>query len=808
MLRDFFITCLLLFLFGGINAQISPYSIPDYPIGKPEKTSLLRNLPDSVDNSGEIYFPPLYNQVHPVCNQVVSSYYLMSYERNLILGLNSGLPENQMSVYFPWNFNNGGYGWYGSSYLQVFEMFEKTGIPSIKTFWGNDVIDPIQWMSGYDKYRSAMQNRLDNIYSIDLSDWEGIEIMKGWLHNHLGECSPGGLSAFMGGYNWLSTLPGSSPHSGETVLYQWGSVASHARIIVGYNDSIRYDFNNDGQYTKDTDINGDGIVDLKDSEFGAFKYAESYGTDVGNNGFFWAMYKTFAEEYGDGGILNKRAYVIKPKPNYQPLLTADVELEYPKRNQLQVGIGLARNNLPTEIIESFYFPIFNYQGGPRPMQGSGEQDAENIKFSLDISEILSFVDPGESFRLYLIINFAEPGNIQSGSVKNFTINNYTGDSPVNYENSNNVSMQDYQEFPLYHDLELNFSKLHIDQDSLTDINPNEYFEKQLSGNGGITPYKWHLIHDWARSTNTQSFSIPADAVKISPDAEFSGDTLLSIPFNFPFGNSSTNKIRISAQGYIIPDGELQMTTYFRDNLKYILESTPIMAPLPRDIATCYPENGDGIWMTTEESNVWIYWKYSEGNPENNHQAEFAVCLSSDGSIKFHYGEIALDPKFRKLYGVSLGDRISHNITDINSYPAANSLITFTPASLPDINLSETGLLSGAISDPESMSIKVKLEDDHGQFVLKDLLRGETEDSNFTEKEICIYPNPCSNGIKIRTGDGQKYQLELTDMYGRIIYKTVVFHNSYVNLRPYKNSKYIVNLTSQKGKTTSFSLIKQ
>lgn len=772
-----FIICSVL-----LTAQINPFSITEFKVNHKNNTNLNKNLPDSIDNSNEIYFPPLYNQNHPVCNQVVSSYYMMSYERNLLLNLSSAFPENQLSVYYPWNYNNGGFGWSGSSYLQVFEMLDRTGIPSVETFWGDDIIDSIQWISGYEKYHSAMSNRLDEIYSIHLTDWEGIETLKGWLHNHLGERSPGGVAAVLGGYNWLSSLPVSSPHAGETVLYQWGLVASHARVIVGYNDSIRFDYNGDGQFTKDIDINNDGIVDLRDSEFGAFKYAESYGTEVGNNGFYWAMYKSFAEEYGAGGILNNVAYIIKPKIGYEPTLTADIELEYPKRNELQIGIGIAKNNLPTEIVKEFYFPTFNYQGGPHPMQGNGEAGSENIEFSFDISEVLSHVDSGEAFRLYLIINHAQPGNILNGSVKKFVINDHTGDKTVSFENKTPVSISDYEEFPLFHDIELNFSQLMIVQDSLTDIIPNEYFEKQLSATGGVPPYKWKLINDWGKSYANETFSIPETAKKISPETDFTGDTVIDLPFEFPFGNSSTSKLRVSARGYIIPAANIRMTTYFRDNLLYILQSTPIIAPLPRDESICYPDKGDGIWMSSSSEEVWIYWKISEENMDKSYGAEYAACLNSDGEITFHYGNTLLDTQFRKLFGVSLGDRISYDISDNDTYPSNAQTIQYIPLNNADVSLSTDGLLSGQITIPEGHSIKVKVEDSKNQFALKDLLQKDTISSNLPIKQISLFPNPCFNGVKIQTNDRLTYTFELFDLNGRSLHKTPVQHNSYINLR--------------------------
>jgi len=47
--------------------------------------------------------------------------------------------------------------------------------------------------------------------------------------------------------------------------------------ICGYNDSIRYDYNNDGQCTNDIDINNDRKVNVRDWEIGGFKFTNSIG---------------------------------------------------------------------------------------------------------------------------------------------------------------------------------------------------------------------------------------------------------------------------------------------------------------------------------------------------------------------------------------------------------------------------------------------------------------------------------------------------------------------------------------------------
>ena len=84
--------------------------------------------------------------------------------------------------------------------------------------------------------------------------------------------------------------------------------------IVGWNDSIRFDYNNDGQFTNNIDITGDGVIDMKDWEIGGLRFANTYGNANnlwGNNSFAYMMYATLARNYGDGGIWNNSVHIIQ-----------------------------------------------------------------------------------------------------------------------------------------------------------------------------------------------------------------------------------------------------------------------------------------------------------------------------------------------------------------------------------------------------------------------------------------------------------------------------------------------------------------
>ncbi|MCK9398442.1 MAG: hypothetical protein M0Q51_00415 [Bacteroidales bacterium] len=63
---------------------------------------------------------------------------------------------------------------------------------------------PKRWMSGYTQYYNGMHNRITNAYQIQVG----------------------------------------TPEAGKYVLTTFGGSANHAMTILGYNDSIRWDYNN------------------------------------------------------------------------------------------------------------------------------------------------------------------------------------------------------------------------------------------------------------------------------------------------------------------------------------------------------------------------------------------------------------------------------------------------------------------------------------------------------------------------------------------------------------------------------------
>ena len=78
---------------------------------------------------------------------------------------------------------------------------------------------------------------------------------------------------------------------------------SHAVTVVGYDDNVYYDVNKNGK--------------IEEAEKGAFKVANSWGTNWGNNGYFWVLYDA----------LNKKSQIpnVAENPNRRAFFTKDTD---------------------------------------------------------------------------------------------------------------------------------------------------------------------------------------------------------------------------------------------------------------------------------------------------------------------------------------------------------------------------------------------------------------------------------------------------------------------------------------------------
>ena len=363
-------------------------------------------LPVSVDNSMQPYFRPITSQSGYECGQSAGIAFNFTYEIDRLRSLPANQTTAQYPTHFTWDFLNNANNYQGVSFFDSWEIVRACGNMNVSDYGGAlNTGGYTRWISGYDKYYNGMQNRINSVKAIRVDTPEGLQTLKYWLFDHLEGSSVGGVGNIYGQYfSAPATLPAGTPEAGKYVQTFWGGSPSHGWTICGYNDSIRYDFNGDGQYTNNLDINNDGIVDMHDWEIGGLKFASGYaGTGWCNLGFCYTMYKNLADNMGYGGIWNHSVYVLDVKNTCSPKLTMKVTLKHTSRNKIKVTAGVNTDLAATTPSYVLEFPIFNYQGGDLFMQGGTSEVHKTIEFGLDLAPLISQINSNQPAKYFLLL---------------------------------------------------------------------------------------------------------------------------------------------------------------------------------------------------------------------------------------------------------------------------------------------------------------------------------------------------------------------------------------------------------------------
>lgn len=247
---------------GGVP-EITPETqakLNAIPVLQLSNASKNTTLPPVVDNSKHKFMRPIFKQDGGCCAQAAGVAYTFTYEVNRLRNLaanNNDLHQNQYPTHYTWNFLNNGYG-SGSWYFDGWDIIKENGCPNITTWHDTMSGDMKLWMSDYDRYYQGMHNKTQNYHRILYGNYEGLNTLKHWLNDHGNGETTGGLACFAVHYlgNTSVTLPEASALAGKKMIIHWGTnpQSGHAMTFVGYNDSIMYDFNGDGQYTTDYTI--------------------------------------------------------------------------------------------------------------------------------------------------------------------------------------------------------------------------------------------------------------------------------------------------------------------------------------------------------------------------------------------------------------------------------------------------------------------------------------------------------------------------------------------------------------------------
>lgn len=339
-------------------------------------------LPDSVDNSTSPYFPAIGSQGSMgSCTSWAHVYYSFTYAINKSRGIKT-TPENTYSPQWSYNLTSNGEG-EGSTAADIEWFLEKQGgVPLSMVPYTED---PVTWCSDLDVWRESINNRLadtikytgfgydySQITSPDDEDLAEVKtaIAKGELLTFSTEI-----------YSWVSTklkthkdAPGNTDFAGqEAVKFVDGAEGSHAMTIVGYNDNIWVDVNDNNQ------------VDA--GETGAFKIANSWGEDYGNDGFMWMAYdavnKSSAVNGFDGpekrtmGIKNIEGVTTRP---YGDGTDVYIRYNFKTGNRRENSITITAEKDGTTYSYKAFFPLLTLTSGEAkiPYEGNMLVALDNV----------------------------------------------------------------------------------------------------------------------------------------------------------------------------------------------------------------------------------------------------------------------------------------------------------------------------------------------------------------------------------------------------------------------------------------------
>ncbi|MCK9255508.1 MAG: T9SS type A sorting domain-containing protein [Bacteroidales bacterium] len=660
----------------SLKERFELMSLPDLKLPSAYKN---KSIPIEVDNSLKIYYPGMFHQNGLSCGQVACVGFGFTYEINRKRNLNGSLIQNKYPTYFSWNWENGGNGWYGASYFHTLSLLKKVGNPNMLTYGGSDNFGGgKRWMTGYENYYESMQNRISAAYSIDCSSEEGIMTLKHWLNDHLDGSEDGGIGFFYSQYASPPTvLPSASPHAGEGVFPVWGSSPSHAYTVVGYNDLVRYDINGDGLFTNHLDINGDGIVDIKDWEIGAFKVVNAYATEY----TAWALYSSFAKPSTNGGIWNSTVNVLEAISEYSPSLTYKVNMYYNKRNKIKIMTGFSKNINADQPDFYMSFPIIDNQGDAWGLQGEYEEEFRYLEFGLDVSPFLDLIESETNAKFFFQIYENDTNSSGYGRIINFALIDYTSGTPVEYiSDDTEINIIDNGITTASVVMAPNYQKPQILTESLPNADVYHDYSFQMQANNGKPPYRWEFNTDYTFSETDETINLPSSQLYSS---------FIDLPFEFNYYGKTYNKIYVNNRGFI---DFTDLSTYVPYNSNEH-NSHIINFENKKAISAFNSKKQNTVFYQIQSDYCVLRWL--------SDSVDVCLKLKDDGEIRIFYNNCISATYNNWVSGLSNGDFLNLNYTPISGGIGnfANIGYVYSPMQAPDyFNISENGLLSGIPTD--------------------------------------------------------------------------------------------------------------
>lgn len=365
-------------------------------------------LPSFVDNSKLSAFPPIGSQNYGDCGAYATTYYQMTHMVALEKGWDAKNGDDSTRFSPRWSYNltsgvvDGTNG--GTNLIAAFNVMEQSGALTLNDFpYYEDPNDPrnyLEWPTTFEQWNKALKYKVDKTGYVDFNDStstpitdqndEDLASIKKMLSNGYILTFTTYIDSWI--YTGLTNDPNTTKDdafTSELICYmKRGNVGPHAMTIVGYSDDVWFD------------INCNNIVDR--GEKGAFKVANSYGTEWKNKGYVWLAYdalndKTSIEYHyrtnlnpsdRDGAVDSNKFYwfTVNVREDYTPALLAEFTLNHTDRSQVEITLGYSNSSDPDL---SFELPTYFTIAGNCAFDGT-QNTACDATIVIDLTDFNSF----------------------------------------------------------------------------------------------------------------------------------------------------------------------------------------------------------------------------------------------------------------------------------------------------------------------------------------------------------------------------------------------------------------------------------
>ncbi|MGM0626518.1 MAG: T9SS type A sorting domain-containing protein [Bacteroidota bacterium] len=767
--RSFFATfSVLLVITGYAQHPIRAEYFKAFDVPEIYKGNTAPELPESVLNHHKPFYPDdWYDQGFvPSCGQASAVYNAYTYELNRLKD-RAADSSTIMAPLYTYNFLNEGNGWYGASSFDSYEIAKSQGNATLADYGDPqaEIIDfekvyYAKWMNGYDKYYHAMLNRIEDYFYLDVDDKESLEILRHYLNDHLEQSQHGGIPFFYCGNAFVTQEPDflyddsvlNHPNGACKVYRSFDGSATHSMTLTGYitNDSV--DFNGDGLITDSVDINADGVVDFHDNERILWVIQNSYPPP---DDLLLFKYDALVD------LWDAKVFFPVPDDAYRPELTARIKMIHDQRNAIRIRAGIAENpeaERPEKIMD---FPIFNFQGGNKPLTGVDTlENSSTLEFGLDISDVLKLAEAEREVRLFLVV---ENASHLEGHLETADILHYENTEPQVYpliRTEQNLASGSTSLFnvkvpleskPVDTCLKITTEKLLLDE--VSDAKP-----LTIEATGGKKPYRFRLYRDDEYDIVLTSRDFPV------VDAEYTEDSIRWINPQWPvmLGEERFDSIAVKNNGSISFQAEDDFPDY------------PYKYPSAgeynrREIFTL-----NGLWQGDEFS-----YKYAQNDSvvqivtRKSNKIKACTQIYRNGKICIIYDKPAFDEG--RIAGLKTGKASYFSGLEPIGLSDKPNAVWFMPVSDGGgIVLKESGEIQ--VADPThvvNQYIPVMLEDADGNIAYKSVLLDVMPD---TDNYFSIYPNPLSSESKLAakfTTEGEA-QMRIYTSTGQLVHSKTFY----------------------------------